>query len=111
MAVVALSPSDDGRTVTVDVGDDVVVRLPESPTTGYRWEIVRADPPLTVADDAFELGAEPRIGSGGERLITIRADRPGTGRIELKHWQAWEGEASVTDRVAFTVAVGGGEDL
>lgn len=107
MAVVELTPSDDGRTVRVDHGDEIILRLAESPTTGYRWEIVRIDAPLTVLDDSFELGSGPQFGSGGVRLIRLQAVASGEGRLELKHWQPWEGEASVSDLFSFTVSVAG----
>ena len=42
MAVVSLTEADNGQSVQVRQGDAIIVRLPENPTTGYRWHIDRA---------------------------------------------------------------------
>jgi predicted secreted protein len=42
-----LSKADDGRTVATRTGDEIVVRLAENATTGYRWEVERADGPIS----------------------------------------------------------------
>ena len=42
---VAYSQLDNGTTVQVHTRDVITVRLPENPTTGYRWNVT-ADPGL-----------------------------------------------------------------
>lgn len=42
--------AQDGE-VRVALGDDVVVRLPENATTGYRWQVETLDGALRVATD------------------------------------------------------------
>jgi inhibitor of cysteine peptidase len=105
MATVQLTAADSGGSVSLAVGDELVVRLAENPTTGYRWEIDRADPVLSLADDRFRLAEQPFIGSGGTRELGFRAVATGAGRLELKHRQAWEGDASITNRFVIDVQV------
>ncbi|MDQ3681308.1 MAG: protease inhibitor I42 family protein [Actinomycetota bacterium] len=104
MSTQTLSAADNGKTVNVGVGDVIVIRLPENPTTGYRWFLERVDEPLLeTEDDSFSLDPNPQIGSGGTRELRFRSKAPGRGAIALKHWQEWSGEQSVTERFALQV--------
>jgi inhibitor of cysteine peptidase len=94
MMVVTLTQADNRKSIQVQRGDVIAVQLPETPATGYRWHIDHLTGDVELIDDSFELGPSPRIGSGGIRVFRFR----GTGWIKLKHWQKWEGDASVTER-------------
>jgi len=102
-----VTASDNGTTITSHLGDTILVRLNENPTTGYRWQIERLDGPLELGEDSFQVSVGALIGSGGTREFRFRSTSVGTAKLELKHWQAWEGELSVTERftIALTVAV------
>jgi inhibitor of cysteine peptidase len=80
-----------------------VLRLPESPTTGYRWQVESIDGPVATVADSFHLDPDIQFGSGGVRELRFQVTGPGLIRIELKHWQSWEGERSVNER--FTAVV------
>jgi inhibitor of cysteine peptidase len=100
-----LTRAEDGRTVTARPGDEIVVRLAENATTGYRWEVDRAEGPILPVADEYHLDPDVQFGSGGTRELRLRATGPGTARLELKHWQPWEGEASVVDRFRTQVEI------
>lgn len=73
------------------------MRLPETPTSGARWQIDGIEAPVTQVGDSFDLqGTAP--GAGGERELRFVVTGPGAGRVALKLWQEWEGESSVSDR-------------
>jgi inhibitor of cysteine peptidase len=99
MAVVELSGSDNGRSVELREGDEVLLRLAENPTTGFRWHIDQAEG-IEPAGEAFHLGRDPRIGSGGVHEFRFRRTGRGPGRLALRNWQPWAGESSVTERFA-----------
>jgi len=104
---VTLTAADDGATVEVRVGDAVVARLPENPTTGFTWGIGDRNDnvlPLKASEYAPQPGAG--VGGGGERIFTFTAGRAGTTRLALKLWREWEGDASVSKRLTFTIHVG-----
>jgi inhibitor of cysteine peptidase len=81
------------------------VRLAENATTGYRWEVERADGPISLTDDEYQLDPDVRVGSGGTRELRFRATAPGTASLELKHWQPWGGETSVVERFRAQVEI------
>lgn len=106
MTQITLTERDDGRSVEVRPGDEIVLRLAETPTTGFRWRVDRLADGLEPAGDAFELAPNPQFGSGGSRELRFRVARPPRGRLELRHWQEWSGDASITRRFAVELVPG-----
>jgi inhibitor of cysteine peptidase len=100
-----LTAADNGASVRAQPGDELVVRLPESPGTGYRWHIDAIEGVVELEGDSFDLGGNTAPGAGGTREFRFRPTAPGTGRIALKHWREWEGDSSVTARFAADVTV------
>jgi inhibitor of cysteine peptidase len=100
MALITLTERDDQHSVRVSPGDEIVLRLPETPSTGFRWRVDRVEGTLEPAGDSFELGPNPQFGSGGIREFRFRVTGTAPGRIELRHRREWEGDASITKRYA-----------
>jgi predicted secreted protein len=105
-AATVLTEADANSPRVVAVGETINLRLIENPSTGYTWA-VSLDPPAAaevVADrwtPEVGSGARPMPGSPGTRDLTIAITRPGRLLIRAKNWRAWEGEASVTQRLDF----------
>jgi inhibitor of cysteine peptidase len=102
MSAVVLTKANNGESIKVQLGDEIVLRLAENATTGYRWHIVRAEG--LVEDETQQPGhsaapdPNPFIGGGGLREFRFRPSVAGSGRLELKYWREWEGDSSVADR-------------
>jgi inhibitor of cysteine peptidase len=110
MPAVPLTEANNGESIEVRQGDEITLRLPENPTTGYRWHIDRADGIVEqeVAQqqvDSHASDLNTPFGRGGIREFRFRAQVPGSGRLELKHWREWEGEGSVTKRFTADIKV------
>jgi inhibitor of cysteine peptidase len=84
-----LSHEDSGTERDVPVGEHIEVRLPENPTTGYRWHADVDEAALRKTHDAYEGAAEPR-GAGGTRIMRFEALRPGTVVLHLVKRRSWE---------------------
>jgi len=93
-----LTSADNGRTVDLRVGAEAALRLPENPSTGYRWAVDAADWNLVAIEEGEYVSTSEMIGGGGEARWLIRAKAPGTTEIKLKRWRPWEGERSVVER-------------
>jgi inhibitor of cysteine peptidase len=107
---VSLSEGNNGETVAVRRGDTLDLRLSENPSTGFRWKVVRADrlSEEEPAPDSTEVPArdsQSQVGRGGLRVFRFRAIAPGDGRLELKLWREFEGDASVLRRFAIGLTV------
>jgi len=98
-----------GSSVRVAVGDEIVLRVPEVPTTGYVWTIGTVDPALRLVESAFDGphsegdGPEPPPGAGGERVIRLRAAAAGEAGAELALKRPWETAPVETFTVHATV--------
>ncbi|MCB1929472.1 MAG: protease inhibitor I42 family protein [Rhodocyclaceae bacterium] len=92
--------SADSR-VRVRVGDILVVRLDENPTTGYRWQFVRPDVLATLGDEYSVTSA--LSGAGGQRVLRFTASSPGSGELILSLRRDWEGAGTAQD--AFSIAI------
>ncbi len=104
--VSTLTREDNDKTIEVQVGDSIVVRLPENPTTGFTWAIDKASddvPPLETSE--YSPAADAGVGGGGQRSLTFKAIRAGTVRLQLKLWREWEGDKSIADRFTATIRV------
>jgi inhibitor of cysteine peptidase len=71
------------------------VRLPETPSTGYVWDLV--DPAagvVEVVDDRFETADDDdeRIGADGVRHVWLRVVAPGSGRLRLELRRPWQAD-------------------
>jgi inhibitor of cysteine peptidase len=103
MAEIVVLEAQNGSTVAADVGDSLVVRLPENPTTGYRWQIDAATGLTLVADDSARASSAP--GAGGERQLRFTAPAPGVFRVEASLRRAWERDTEPQARFQVVIQV------
>ena len=90
MARIELSEADSGTTVEAHAGDEIVLDLDETATSGHRWVVVESAGPLEGPIlDEFRPGSDG-IGAAGRRVLVFRASEPGTGRVTLVRRQEWE---------------------
>ena len=90
-----LDEAQEGRQIVSRVRDEIHVRLPETPSTGYVWDLVESAPGVTeVVDDRFEEADDDdeQIGGDGVRHLWLRVVAPGSGRIRLELRRPWQVE-------------------
>ena len=102
-----LTKDDDGKTVSVTQGDEVVISLDENPTTGYVWAIDKIDDTILALKSSDYSADAPIPGSGGTRTLTFTTKQAGTSPLQLKDWRSWEGDTSVIGRFGVTITVTG----
>ncbi len=87
------------------VGEVLVVRLDENPTTGYLWQHAIFPPgALELVDSKVERKGE-LPGAGGTRRFTFSATHPGAARVILSRRRPWEPETAELERLELTVDV------
>lgn len=97
--MVTLLYTDSGKSIEVQSGDTVIVRLDENPTTGFQWAIDKSnDAILTLQNSDYAPASDSKVGSGGQRVFTFKAQSTGAVDLQLKLWRQWEGDQSITDR-------------
>jgi inhibitor of cysteine peptidase len=102
----AFSQLDNGTTVTVHSRDVITVRLPENPSTGYRWNITTG-PGLDTLDDTY-IYADPEgrtTGAGGVRFLTFVPAATGTEQVTAVYRRSWENDAAGTQAFSMTFVI------
>jgi Zn-dependent peptidase ImmA (M78 family)/predicted secreted protein len=101
-----LDGAQEGRVFSPSLRDEIHVELPETPSSGYVWEII--DPArevLALAGDAFEtLDGEEAIGSAGERHFLFRVADPGHGQLRLEMRRPWLDDGQPAARFEATIS-------
>lgn len=91
MAEVVMDASQSGSSVRVRAGDEMVIRLAESPTTGYRWAIESSgEPVLAPSGSHYDPSAGGGIGAGGTRTFRFDAVYAGQASLRLTLRQEWQ---------------------
>jgi inhibitor of cysteine peptidase len=110
MSDYTVTNSDRGKTITLKAGQSLTLRLNENPTTGHRWIIPAFDAQLIrLTDDRFEPTAKANkpmmMGAGGQRILVLQANRPGTIHLNLENKQSWNLESPSAESFALTVQI------
>ena len=85
-----LTEADAGVEHAVAVGEELVVRLDENRTTGFRWELTDLPDGVVCVEDAFQPPSSPRPGEGGTRVFRLRATAAGLHRVSARLCRSWE---------------------
>jgi inhibitor of cysteine peptidase len=107
MTEVVLGETDSGRQVETAAGSRVLVRLPENPSTGYRWQLepFKGDAVRLESDDYQHMPSASVPGAGGVRIFTFLAQSPGTVLLRLRLKRPWESKAADAKTFEVTVQV------
>ncbi len=101
----SLGGSDNGKTVTVHVGDEVDIALDSNPTTGFQWAIDKSDNTLLTLKESDYTSSSNLVGSGGTQTFKFVAKSVGTVNLQLKYWRSFEGDRSISQRYAVTIQI------
>lgn len=103
-----LDENDDGGSFAVTEGDDVVLSLPSSPSTGYSWVITSTDRSFGYGEETFKADSSA-IGSGGTSIFTWKTSGPipltGKHTVKLEYKQPWDTTTPAQDTFTFTVDI------
>lgn len=86
--------TDSERELPLRVGDEVVLRLPEVPSSGYAWALERQHfSALELLDDQVETATDDDIyGGAAVRRVLLRAFAPGVDDIVVGLRRPWESD-------------------
>jgi inhibitor of cysteine peptidase len=91
----------NGKTVVLKAGQTLVIRLPENPTTGYRWAVESCGTMRLDKDEFFPIGTG--VGAGGTRQLQWRAESSGRHHISLVLRRSWEAINMAIERFSLTI--------
>lgn len=96
MQEIELTENDQGRTCNIIQGDSITIRIPEIPTTGYRWAVSEFnDQVIMFKGSNYSISPEAQIGGGGSRIIRFLAISPGQSNLILKLEREWDKDNAI----------------
>jgi inhibitor of cysteine peptidase len=98
-----LTRERSGETIALHKGQQILLSLPENPTTGYRWTF--AADGVEVADEGYAADSQRSVGGGGARTVRLVATRTGDAVVKATLQRSWEGPEKAVDRCEFRFTV------
>ncbi|GIG91236.1 protease inhibitor I42 family protein [Plantactinospora endophytica] len=106
MARLDLTEADGGRSYPAALGDLLVVRLAETPSSGYRWQLDAVETAvLAPSGDSFRPEHEG-LGGVGTRQLRFTATGAGRTALRLVLRRGWETAERPARRFEVTIHVG-----
>jgi len=106
---VTVSAAQSGTSVALASGQDLVVRLPSNPTTGYRWiyvepkdAVLRVDGPSSFEAAQSSAGA---VGAGGTEIWKLAPFKPGQQQLRFEYRRPWEQDVAPAQIATYAVTV------
>ena len=91
MAVIELDLNSAGNAAPAVVGDEVVVSLDETPTSGYRWALEAFDEAVVAPlEDAFTPPEPGLLGGAGRHRFRFAVISPGQASLRLVLRRPWD---------------------
>jgi inhibitor of cysteine peptidase len=89
---VQLTEADNGTSVSMSVGSQLVVTLPGNPSTGFNWEVKSVDASILelAGDPQFVSDNTNIMGAGGALTFTFDAKIAGSTTLELIYHRPFE---------------------
>jgi inhibitor of cysteine peptidase len=101
--MIEINLAQNGGSVDIALGESFEIRLPENPTTGYRWQLQPSE--LTnfdLEEDTFER-SRGAYGAGGVRHWRFRARKAGVTHLDMEYRRSWESQVTETFRITIRV--------
>ncbi|HZU67622.1 MAG TPA: protease inhibitor I42 family protein [Ktedonobacteraceae bacterium] len=98
--------SSNGQELDLQTGQKFEVRLPENPTSGFRWKLVSSGEPACEAlEDVYEPPDPGIHGQEGMHYWRFEAVQAGYGQIELAYRRSWEPAENAARRFTLEIRV------
>jgi len=102
-----LGENDNGKQVTLQVGESLTISLPGNPSTGYSWEVKSVDTTLLEqkGEAQFESSNTGLVGAGGTLILTFETLKAGSTTLELVYLRPWESDVEPLQTYSVEITV------
>jgi inhibitor of cysteine peptidase len=102
---VLVTEADNGKSITVHLGEKVLLRLSENPNTGFRWAVESGvGGIIELHGSDFIPARDSAVGRGGQRIFVFETKGSGAVRLVLKLQREW-GRKSAASRFKVYIEV------
>ena len=103
---VILTKQDNGKEITLKVGQVIQVQLEGIGGTGYWWHVENLDPShWEILSEKTRPVSNGRLGGPVLGFWTFRAKGPGTAEIAMDYYRTWEGVAKALDHFGVKIKI------
>jgi predicted secreted protein len=102
--IFSLTDMENNTVVSMKIGDELNITLPDYGDGGYIWNIVHNDESIVFLIDQFNSGSSGLLGDFGHDTWVFSARQPGSSTIELRCQRPF-GEQDVCQMFIVTVTV------
>ncbi len=86
-----VTDSDKGRTVQLNAGAALELRLKSNPSTGYAWSLdPKSTPLLKLTSQTTTKPTQPGVGRPIYQVFEFQAVRAGSGILLLRYARSWQ---------------------
>lgn len=87
-----LTEQDNGTDIDLKSGDELIVRLPDNPSTGFNWTVVGEPVPLKLQKSSFhhKTSNGKALGSSGISVFQFMTTSRGIANLTLVYRRSWE---------------------
>lgn len=88
------------------VGDIILIRLAETPSTGFIWEVENNDDKKVLSLERCELhfcGPNDQIGQTGQRVLTFEVAKHGKANIHISLRRPWGKKGSAINKFSLRI--------
>lgn len=107
LRAMALDDDDSGKTVDVQAGQNVTVKLSSNATTGYAWKVTQTDRSFGYPKETFVKPSSGAVGAAGAQKFTWKTNSKfalGVHTVKLEYRRSFE-PASTPPAKTFTFTV------
>ncbi len=97
-----LTEAQNGESISLIKGEELILKLSGNPTTGYSWDIPQDIAENLSLQDSTYTPASGAIGSGGHYTYKFQAIKAGTVEVKMTYSRSWE---TTPEDNAFTLTV------
>lgn len=99
-----VNSTSNGGIVTVPMGERVLVRLDENPTTGYSWNAT-ASKGLTIISDTYNAPDTTLMGAHGHHDWLLSPETVDTYTFKAVYLRPWEGVTATDETFSLVIQV------
>jgi predicted secreted protein len=101
-----LAESDAGRTIQMERGKRITLRLEANHSAGYRWSFAASgDGELAQLGEPFYTAEQSVAGGGGAEYWSFRATRSGKAELRFEYRRTWEKDKPAGKVLNYTINI------
>ena len=104
-----VTDKENGKSISLQVGQRLLVKLERNPSTGYEWSVGKTDEKLLAPDGetAFDVADANAEGAPAIQTLFFKAKSIGKVALELKYTRPWEKDKAPEKVYKITVNITG----